>query len=59
VQNLRIDVRAFADHVLARGVRVRVLDDGRIRATTHLDVMRESCELAAATLISVAEEWTS
>jgi threonine aldolase len=58
VQNLRIDVRAFADHVLARGVRVRVLDDGMSRATTHLDVMRVSCELAAASLISVAVEWT-
>lgn len=59
VQNLRIDVRAFADHVLARGVRVRVLDDGRIRAMTHLNVTRESCELAAATLTSVAREWIS
>jgi threonine aldolase len=59
VRNLRIDVRTFADQVLARGVRVRVLDDGRIRATTHLDVTRDASEQAAATLVSVAQAWAS
>ncbi|MEM5299695.1 threonine aldolase family protein [Burkholderia sp. JPY481] len=57
-QNMRIDARAFSDQVLARGVRVRVLDDGRIRVTTHLDVTRESSQYAADTLVSVANEWS-
>ncbi|NIF67377.1 low specificity L-threonine aldolase, partial [Burkholderia sp. Cy-647] len=56
---LPIGARAFAERALARGVRIRALDDTRIRVTTHLDVSREDCERAGELLAELAEEAAS
>ncbi|WP_186229005.1 threonine aldolase family protein [Burkholderia gladioli] len=56
---LPLGARAFAERALARGVRIRALDDTRIRVTTHLDVSREDCEWAGELLAELAEEAVS
>lgn len=53
---LPVDAARFVAHALQRGVRVRALPDGRLRATTHLDVTRDDIETAAAVLKTLAHE---
>ena len=59
LQGLAVDAKTFADLACERGVRIRALPNGRIRATTHLDVTRDDIVAAASVLISVARGHTS
>ena len=50
-----IDAQAFAARCLAAGVRVRVIGNNFIRATTHLDVNAQEAEIAAQTMLTIAQ----
>ncbi|MDB5780656.1 threonine aldolase family protein [Caballeronia mineralivorans] len=50
------DADTFARHAIERGVRIRALPNGRIRATTHLGVTREDIVAAVDILIATARE---
>ncbi|KJK20816.1 threonine aldolase [Burkholderiaceae bacterium 16] len=52
----RIDNAGFAGRCLERGVRVRAIDRGFVRVTTHLDISADMAAAAAATMLSVAHE---
>jgi threonine aldolase len=50
-----IDADAFAARCLAAGVRVRAIGGNFIRATTHLDVSAKEAEMAARTMLTIAQ----
>lgn len=59
LQGLLADAVSFSRRAIERGVRIRALPNGRIRATTHLGVTREDIVAAAAILITTARELRS
>ncbi|MDN7183110.1 threonine aldolase family protein [Caballeronia sp. SEWSISQ10-4 2] len=56
LQGLHVNTVTFVEHALQRGVRLRKLSDGRLRATTHLDVTRDQVVAAAGILNDLARE---
>ena len=56
LQGVHVDTVTFVELALQRAVRLRALSDGRLRATTHLDVTRDQIVAAAAILNDLARE---
>lgn len=56
ISELGITANLFNDRLMARGVRVSILGNTRIRAVTHLDVSRSQVEQALDTLRDVVNE---
>ncbi|WP_197719217.1 threonine aldolase family protein [Burkholderia stabilis] len=59
LQGLRVNTSTFVEEALKRGVRVRALPDGRVRATTHLGVTHNDVIAAADVLIEIAREFAA
>jgi threonine aldolase len=59
LQGLPVDTATFTGRALERGVRLRALADGRMRATTHLGVTRDEMLTAVRILNDLAREFAA
>lgn len=56
IAGLEITASSFNDELMARGVRVSILGNTRLRAVTHLDVSRSQVEQAVGTVRDLVNE---